>query len=46
MVIIGAGNVGKSALDFLGAEFVECFADNGKRGEDYAVKRYCPWRKL
>lgn len=39
VVIIGAGNVGKSALDFLGAEFVECFADNGKKGRRLCGKK-------
>lgn len=32
VIIIGAGNVGKNAFDFLGTDFVECFADNQKNG--------------
>lgn len=32
VIIIGAGTVGKNAFDFLGADLVECFADNGKKG--------------
>lgn len=38
-IIIGAGNVGKNALDFLGADFVECFADNKKNGMTAYGKR-------
>lgn len=38
-IIIGAGNVGKNALDFLGADFVECFADNKKNGMTAFGKR-------
>ena len=39
VIIIGAGNVGKNALDFLGSDFVECFADNKKKGEAANDKR-------
>lgn len=38
-IIIGAGNVGKNALDFLGTDFVECFADNKKSGMTAYGKR-------
>ncbi len=39
VIIIGAGNVGKNALDFLGTDFVECFADNQKKGKTAYGKR-------
>ncbi len=39
VIIIGAGNIGKSALDFLGTDFVECFADNKKNGMTVYGKR-------
>lgn len=39
VIIIGAGNVGKNALDFLGAKFVQCFADNGKKGKELWGKK-------
>lgn len=39
VIIIGAGNVGKNAFDFLGGEFVECFADNGKKGKELCGKK-------
>lgn len=39
VIIIGAGNVGKNALDFLGTDFVECFADNKKKGMTAYGKR-------
>lgn len=39
VIIIGAGNVGKNALDFLGDDFVECFADNGKKGKEVYGKK-------
>lgn len=39
VIIIGAGNIGKNALDFLGTDFVECFADNHKKGTDVYGKR-------
>lgn len=39
VIIIGAGNIGKNALDFLGPDFVECFADNKKNGMTVYGKR-------
>jgi len=39
VIIIGAGNIGKSALDFLGADFVAYFADNKKNGMTVYGKR-------
>lgn len=39
VVIIGAGTVGKNALDFLGVDLVECFADNGKKGTEVYGKK-------
>lgn len=39
VIIIGAGTVGKNALDFLGADFVECFADNHKKGQSVHGKK-------
>lgn len=39
VIIIGAGNIGKNALDFLGPDFVECLADNKKNGTTVYGKR-------
>ena len=39
VIIIGAGNIGKSALDFLGVDFVEYLADNKKSGMTVYGKR-------
>lgn len=32
LIIVGAGTIGKRAMDFFGAEYVEYFADNYKKG--------------
>lgn len=42
VIIIGAGTVGKNALDFLGDNFVECFADNEKKGTEVCGKSVIP----
>lgn len=39
VIIIGAGNIGKAAFEFVGAELVECFADNGKKGNEFLGKK-------
>lgn len=38
VVLIGAGNIGKQALECLGAEFIEYFIDNNKAGQNYLEK--------
>lgn len=38
VVIIGAGEIGRQALEFLGTEFVEYFVDNKKAGSTYCDK--------
>lgn len=45
IVIIGAGEIGKQALAFLGAEFVAYFADNKKAGSTYCEKQVYPVEK-
>lgn len=38
IIVVGAGDVGKKALEFFGEEYIECFADNYKKGMSYLNK--------
>lgn len=39
VIIIGAGNIGRQAFEYIGEELVECFADNYKAGMNYCGKK-------
>lgn len=45
IVIIGAGEIGRQALEFIGAECVAYFADNKKAGNTYCNKAVYPVEK-
>ena len=46
VVLIGAGNIGKQALECLGAELVAYFVENRKAGFSYLEKPVYPMEKL
>lgn len=46
VIIIGAGNIGKAAFEFVGHELVECFADNGKKGTEFLKRKVIPVEDL
>lgn len=46
IVIIGAGEIGRQALEFVGAECVAYFADNKKAGNTYCNKSIYPVERI
>lgn len=46
IVIIGAGEIGRQALEFVGAECVAYFADNKKGGNTYCGKAVYPVERI
>ena len=46
VIITGAGDIGRAAFQFLGGEFVHCFADNKKKGTEFLGKPVIPVEDL